>query len=331
MKICFIDYTKFKYSFNDKDNPLLRGAETTLINLSYNLSLLNNEVYIFNNCSKKLHLKNYYWNHINELDQSQISFDIAIANGDINLLNKVNAKKKFAISYSVQPIEKFIRKNQLSSYLKNKPKIILIGQYHKNKRNILTRIWGYDFLNLAIDDNFLKSNVIIDKNELTNQAIFTSRPDRNGEKLIKIWKDKIIPYNDNVKLLFTPTSEMKDLSMFNIFYRKMKNQLELINDLKDSRVMLVPGHKAELFCLAAEEARELCIPIVTLGIGSLRERVIHNETGFIAKNEEEFAKYTLDLFNDNDLCIQLKKNLYKIRNSNNWINSANSFLKVLKK
>jgi hypothetical protein len=27
----------------------------------------------------------------------------------------------------------------------------------------------------------------------------------------------------------------------------------------------------------------------------------------------------------------LKKNLYKIRNSNNWINSANSFLKVLKK
>ena len=124
---------------------------------------------------------------------------------------------------------------------------------------------------------------------------------------------------------------MKDLSMFNIFYRKMKNQLELINDLKNSRVMLVPGHKAELFCLAAEEARELCIPIVTLGIGSLRERVIHNETGFIAKNEEEFAKYTLDLFNDNDLCIQLKNNLYKIRNSNNWINSTNNFLDVLKK
>ena len=74
-----------------------------------------------------------------------------------------------------------------------------------------------------------------------------------------------------------------------------------------------------------------CTKIVTLGIGSLRERVIHNETGFIAKNEEEFAKYTLDLFNDNDLCIQLKKNLYKIRNSNNWINSANSFLKVLEK
>lgn len=111
----------------------------------------------------------------------------------------------------------------------------------------------------------------------------------------------------------------------------MLNQLDLINDLKNSRLMLVPGHKAELFCLAAEEARELCLPIVTLGIGSLKERVRHNETGFIAKNKDQFAKYALDLFNDNDLCMQMKKNLYKIRNTNNWVNSCNLFLNVLKK
>ena len=124
---------------------------------------------------------------------------------------------------------------------------------------------------------------------------------------------------------------MKNLKMYNIFYRKMANQLELIDDLKKSRVMLIPGHKAELFCLAAEEARELCIPIITLGIGSLKERVIHNETGFIAKNDNQFAKYTLDLFNDNDLCVHLKKNLYKLRNKNNWIKSSKNFLGVLNK
>ena len=124
---------------------------------------------------------------------------------------------------------------------------------------------------------------------------------------------------------------MIDFRKFNIFYRKMLNQLDLIKDLKNSRVMLVPGHKAELFCLAAEEARELCIPIVTLGIGSLKERVIHHQTGFIAKTEDEFAKYTLDIFNDNELCMYFKKNLYKLRNSNNWLNSSIKFLEVLKK
>jgi hypothetical protein len=54
MKICFIDYTNFRYSFNDRESPILRGAETTLINLSHNLSLLNNQVHVFNNCSKRL-------------------------------------------------------------------------------------------------------------------------------------------------------------------------------------------------------------------------------------------------------------------------------------
>ena len=331
MKICFIDFTEFKYSFKDKANPILRGAETTLINLSYNLSLLNNDVYVYNNCSEKFNLKNYFWHDISQLTNSQILFDVAISNGDINLLNNVNAKKKFAISYSLQPLEKFIRKKQLVSFLRNRPKIILIGKYHRKKRNLLTRIWGHDFLELAIDDNFLKSDLIIDKKNLSNQAIFTSRPDRNGDLLVKIWKEQIFPHKKNVNLLITPSKEMIDLKMFNVFYRKMLNQLELINDLKNSRMMLVPGHKAELFCLAAEEARELCLPIVTLGIGSLKERVKHNETGFIAKNAEEFAKYTLDLFNDNDLCVHLKKNLYKIRNTTNWVNSSKLFLEVLEK
>jgi len=331
MKICFIDNTNFKYSFNDKNNPLLRGAETTLINLSYNLSLIDNEVDVYNNCSKSFYSNNYKWQNISVLEKSNNLFDVAIANGDINLLNNVNAKKKFAISYSIQTIEKFIRKNQLLTYLRNKPKIILIGDYHKTKRNILTRIWGHDFLELSIDDNFINTEVNFNNQELSNQAIFTSRPDRNGKKLIEIWRDKIFPFRNNIKLLFTPNIDVQNLNSFNIFYRKMKDQVELINDLKNSRVMLLPGHKAELFCLAAEEARELCLPIVTLGIGSLKERVIHNETGFIAQNDTQFAKYTLDLFNDDDLCIQLKKNLYKLRNHRCWAKSAKKFLGVLKK
>ena len=38
-----------------------------------------------------------------------------------------------------------------------------------------------------------------------------------------------------------------------------------------------------------EEGRELCVPIVTMGIGSLSERVEHGKTGFIAQNEKDFS------------------------------------------
>ena len=95
--------------------------------------------------------------------------------------------------------------------------------------------------------------------------------------------------------------------------------------------MLVPGHKAELFCLAAEEAKELCVPIVTLGIGSLKERVIHNTTGFIANNYEEFSFYALKLFEDRNLWNKIRKNLYEQRNKMNWNTSAKNFLKILSK
>ena len=53
----------------------------------------------------------------------------------------------------------------------------------------------------------------------------------------------------------------------------------------------------------AEEAKEMCVPIVTYGIGCLYERVVDKITGFIAKNENEFAKYSLDLINHESIYI----------------------------
>ena len=188
MKICFVDKTDFKYSFTDKYSPKLRGAETTLINLSYNLKLLGCDIYVFNNCSKEYIENNYYWTDISKINLSEITFDVAISNGDINLLNNINSKKKYAISYSIQSLEKFIRKKQTKAFFKNKPKIVFIGKYHSSKRPFLTRIYGHRYLRLAVDDIF--NNTKIDKDVDNYKAIFTSRPDRNLKTLLDIWKSK---------------------------------------------------------------------------------------------------------------------------------------------
>ena len=94
-------------------------------------------------------------------------------------------------------------------------------------------------------------------------------------------------------------------------------------------MLLLPGHEAELFCLAAEEARELCVPIITLGIGALSERVIHGKTGFIAKNSDEFSDYAINVFNDDKLWNYLRSNLLKIRGQKTWNKAAQSLLKNL--
>ena len=103
----------------------------------------------------------------------------------------------------------------------------------------------------------------------------------------------------------------------------------LINDLKRSRLFLTPGHKTEVYCLAAEEARELCVPIVTMGFGCLYERVEHGITGFVAKNKKEFIEYSNLILNDDTIYLDIKKNLFKKRNIRNYSNVKNDLLRLL--
>ena len=324
MKICFLDNSQIPYTSKDLNSKEIRGGESVIIQLSKELAKLNHYVEVFNNNSTSQILDNVKWTNINNTNKKDI-FDYAFTNNDMRLFNKISAKKYIAFSHSIQSIEKFIRKGQLLSFLKYKPKVILLGKYHDNNRNFLLKIFGKINLQWAVDPLFLETEV--NESNVENRAIFTSRRDRNLDILIDIWKKKIFPKNKSIKLFATP-SELID-NKFNIYSRDFEDKTLMVKDMLKSKVLLVPGHKGELFCIAAEEARELCIPIITLGIGSLSERVEHGVTGFIAKNNDEFANFTLNIFDNYDLWKKLHNNLLKLRGSKKWQNVATNLLKQL--
>jgi glycosyltransferase involved in cell wall biosynthesis len=313
MKICFLDSSSIPYTYNDLNSKDIRGGENAIIHLSNELSKLGNDIAVYNSLNDSCIINHVRWSNIS-LANKHLTYDIAFTNNDINLFDKIIAKKYVAFSHSIQSIEKFIRKGQLFSYLKYKPKIVLLGDYHKKNRNHLLKLFGAINLQWAVDPLFLETK--LDESLIENRAIFTSRRDRNLDLLIKLWKKKIFPKNKSIKLYATP-SELID-NDHNIFARNFEDKTTMVKDLLKSKVLLVPGHKGELYCIAAEEARELCIPIVTLGIGSLSERVEHGITGFVAKNYEEFAYYTLKIFNDVNLWKKLRNNLIKLRGSKKW-------------
>ena len=324
MKICFLDNTQVSYTSNDIYTNKIRGAENLIISLTNEFSKLNHQITVYNNCKKNTKINNVDWINLNNINDNP-TYDIAISNNDIGLLGKIKANKKIAISHSIQSIEKFIRKKQLLAYIEHKPKILLLGNYHKKNRSYFLRMFGSEIINYAINDIFLKTNL---SDVDPYKGIFTSYRDRNSELLISIWKEHVYPKNNKIKLYLTPNDI--DNTKYNIFNRKFGNQQELIDDLLTSRVFLIPGHKAELYCLAAEEARELCVPIVTLGIGSLSERVVHEKTGFIAQNDKQFANYTIELFKNDKLWNDIRSNLIKLRGSKNWEVSAKKFIESIK-
>ena len=313
MKICFLDNSPIPYTTNDLNSKDIRGAESVLIHLSNELTKLDNKVVVFNNSLENKTINGVKWSNLNNVNKN-ITYDLAFTNNDMKLFDKIIANKYVAFSHSIQTIEKFIRKGQLISYLKYKPKIILLGKYHSNKRSYLLKMFGSINLEWAVDPLFLETK--LDEGIIENRAIFTSRRDRNLDMLIDIWKKKIFTQNKSIKLYTTPSNLIDN--NYNIFTRNFNDKQSMVKDLLKSKVLLVPGHKGEIFCIAAEEARELCIPIVTLGIGSLSERVEHGITGFVAKNYEEFADYTLKIFNDENLWKDLRNNLIKLRGTKKW-------------
>jgi glycosyltransferase involved in cell wall biosynthesis len=324
MKICFLDNSLIPYTYNDLNSKYIRGGENAIIHLSYEFSKLGINTDVYNHSQATNIINNVKWSNINQANKNLV-YDVAFTNNDIRLFDKIVAKKYVAFSHSIQSIEKFIRKGQLISYLKYKPKIVILGKYHNKNRNYLLKMFGVINLQWAVDPLFLETK--LNENLIENSAIFTSRRDRNLDILIKIWKENIFPKNKSINLYTTPSDLIEN--KYNIYERNFGDKSIMIKDLLKSKVLLVPGHKGELYCIAAEEARELCIPIITLGIGSLSERVQHGVTGFVAKNNEEFAYYTLKIFNDKKLWKKLRNNLLNLRGTKKWSVVASNLLNQL--
>ena len=324
-KIIIIDNSNLSYDGNDIDGTIVRGTEASLILLAEQFIKMGIEVDYCNSIHdiKRVNGVNYF--NKKNIDKNLI-YDLAIAISDANEFYRVSSNKKAVFSNSNQPIEKFIRKKQLIPFIKFKPTLITLCDYQFKKRSFFTSFYGKKTIPITVDPKFL--NVKIDINHLPEKkVVYNIRSNRNLDKLIKIWCEKIFPVNNEFKLYITP--ELIDYRDYhfnnNIFLRKIGSRADMINELKNYRGLTYLGHKSDIFTLTAEEAIKLCIPVVTFGVGSLKERVTHMETGFIAKNDQEFADYTIKLLNDDNFYIDLKKKMYKKRKENNWDLIANQW------
>ena len=326
-KIIIIDNSNLSYSGHDINGEVLRGTETSLILLAEHLA---QKGYLINFCTNINHHINY--KNVNYFNKNKINrnilYDLAIAVSDSNQFDLVSAKKKALFSVSNQPFEKFLRKKQLFSFFKHKPCVITLCNYQYNKRSFLTSIFGKKMIPIAVDPKFL--NLEIDLDYLPKKkVIYNIRSNRNLDWLLNIWCNKIFPYSNDSELYITPNiiEYNDDLKNNNIFLRDIKSRSEMINEMKDYRALTYIGHKSDIFTLTCEEAVKMCMPVITFGIGSVSDRVIHNKTGFIVKTDQEFANYTLKILNDDNFYLNLKKKMHTLRHENNWETIADMWIK----
>ena len=174
-------------------------------------------------------------------------------------------------------------------------------------------------ISLSVDPKFYNEhidiNVIPEPNALNNV-----RSLRNLDWLLKIWMNEFNNKDQSARLYINPdlvtySDKMKDA---NILERRFGSREDLLEELKNTRVFAYTGHKSDIWVLTVEEAVQMCVPVVTYGIGSVEDRVEHGVTGFVAQNDKEFAYYLERLLFDNDFYLSLRKKMFDKRGFKNW-------------
>lgn len=328
LSIVFIDNSESDFTGNDLNTTKVRGTESSIILLSESFAKKGFNVTVLTCTQQVVSCNNVAY--VNKYNIPTNNFDICIAVSNANLFYGIKANKYVVWSNSLQSIEKFIRKKQLLPFFKYKPKVMAMCNYQYQKRSFFTAFYGKLCISLTVDPVFF--NEPIDKNYIPKSiALNNVRSHRNIDWLVNIWKKYIFNTNGSETLFINPNiiENENDLLKFNIKTRKYVERKELLNELKETRVFVYTGHKSDVWTLTAEEAVQMCVPVVTFGIGSVSDRVKHGVNGFLVKTDNEFAFYLKKILTDDAFYLNLKSIMFNNRGQRSWDDIADEWINKL--
>ena len=331
---------------SDIEEKSIAGTQTAFIEQSRAFQELGNTVYVYTDTLKILETEGRTWNHLSQVDAS-FEFDLMIVNVSTYLLeNFSHIKTRKKILWIHNEAKYLLYWRRLKYLLKHRPVVVFSGNYHKSTLPFFIPTGGRKVISYGISEEVLKMTPpnLVERNK---KVYFTSNPLRSLRWLVNLWVSEIHPYHPDAELhVFAGwktygvwgiavknrmQKEIEYASQFainKIIIRDVLPKHELFSEMKQGRAMFYKGDMAETFCLAVAEAQALGLPAVVCDLGSMKERVEHEVTGFVARSDDEFVKYAIKILNEEQLCKQLGGNAKQLNNKKTWINAANQFISI---
>ena len=333
------------FSFDGKSlySGAIGGAETAFISLCEAFSSMGHKVYVYNLCKKEIKYKGIKWLPLDKLDNNE-ECDLYIANRSYELLSLLPEAKK-RVFWIHNPANYLLKWRYLKQLWCWKPAIVFSSDFHLKSYPW----WAPSGLRVkipyGISQEFLETKKIIKIPKPI--AIFTSNPMRSLDWLLDLWEAKIHPVipqaelhifsspktyaatgSNKGALMDITLKKAKSLKNKGVFLKNVLPKSELAKVIRDSRVLLYRGDLGETYCLALGESQAVGIPAVIQSIGCVAERIIDKRTGFVAKDDEEFAKYAIDILTNDQLWKNLHKDTFKLQRNWNWKSAAKEFVKL---
>ncbi len=181
------------------------------------------------------------------------------------------------------------------------------------------------------------------------RALFTSNPIRGLDRLLHLWQTGIQPAVPTAELrLFgglqtyqagagkragdvmeRVLEQARGLSSAGVALRDPVARTTLLEELGGARALLYLGSDDETYCFAAAEAQAMGVPAVLGDVGSLSERVVDGETGFLVRDETRFVERAIQVLSDDALWLTFHRNSLARQRQRTWDDVAADFERLM--
>ena len=322
----------------------LGGVESSVINLVAELARRGHEVHVRNKCTAPLDHEGVCWRPIDGGDWPD-GVDLYIANRGDKLIPLMPGAKR-TVFWIHNPARYLMKWRYLSKLWKHEPAIIFIGTVHATTYPAWAPGGERIVIPYGISEDFCTAEP--GGAPPAPRAVFTSNPLRSLDWLLGLWASEIEPRVPGAELhLFTGAAtygtvgdakademagvlrQAEALAGQGVVIRGPVPKAQLIDEFRAARCMLYRGDINETFCLAVGEAQAMGVPGVVQRLGSVVERVIDGETGFVAGDDRAFAEAAVRLLSDDELWLSQHQAAIDRQRSWRWPDAAAAFEKLI--
>lgn len=294
----------------------LGGVESSVINLTRELARRGHDMIVMNNCAGPLEHDGVSWRPIATAPWPEAA-DLYIANRGDKLIGRMPGARR-QVFWIHNPARYLMKWRYLSKLWRCKPAIIFIGDVHATTYPAWAPGGERIVIPYGLSDDFCTAQPATAAPP--PRAVFTSNPLRSLDWLLGLWAERIQPRVPGAELhLFTgaatygsvgagkadPMAQVlamaEAMADKGVVVRGPVSKATLIEEFRQARCMLYRGDINETFCLAVGEAQAMGVPAVVQDLGSVVERVIDGETGFIRPTDAGFADAAVRLLGDDAL------------------------------
>lgn len=314
----------------------LGGAESAYVALAQALAARGHRVQAFASGAQEIEHLGVAWTPLEKGLPN--AAELYIANRSDRLLNAVPKAKK-RVFWIHNPARYLNKWRYLHKLFYRRPVIVFSGAYHASTLSRLVPHGGTAVIPYGIPDAFRTGR---ERPPPGPFVLFASNPERGLDWLLDRWQNAIGPAVPAARLDIYAGSATYGthgaaragrsevvLSRAETIHGVRRfdpvPKPALIERLLTARLLLYRGDPNETYCYAVAEAQALGVPAVSLDLGSLQERIRHDETGFIATSDKDFEDRAIALLTDDALWNRMHKTALARQADWSWDKAAAEF------